>query len=853
MLDEITIWLNKQHIWLQEAAHQILASKELSETVIYELADIIKNQSTFDKKGELFPAIKTAHDNKVNLLSLGPVVGIDKLNSEKPLDLEKENLSVVYGQNGSGKSSYVRIIKSICGKFHGSNLISDVYSPPPPKQSCSIKYSVNDESPQEIEWIANSESITDLSTTDIFDAENGSIYIEKETEVTYLPPELSFFEELVDVCEKIRIVLNNEEQKLVSALPEIPERLQFTLLAKEYNALKHNISQNEIDKLVLFSESDEKTMASLKNRLSTDDPILAAKKQKEIKGQIENIKTIIQETVNAVNNESISNIRQKLVIQKQKRKNADEGASVLNSVSKLDGIGNETWRVLWEAAREYSSTNAYAGKEFPNIEKDALCPLCHQKLDDDAKIRLQMFESFVKGSLELEAKKAETAFLEIIENLPDCPTEIILASMYQAAGLDDTITQEISNVLSNVRITLENLHKKDIPDVSPVDISCTNQLLEKLSSLSIEAETSAIQFEEDASTFDREKAQNELLELEAKQWISQQKKAVEVEIKRLQEIEKYHVWKKQTETGKITREASELSEKFITTAYVSRFNDELKKLGASKITVELVKTRGEKGRSKHAVRLKNLVAKDIMPKNILSEGEKRIVSLAAFLADVTGHNANTPFVFDDPISSLDQEFEEKTIERLIELSKNRQVIVFTHRLSFLGIIDDKAERTGVTPNIIHISCEPWGTGNPGDVPIYGQKTKEALNKLKIERLPQAKKVFESKGSEAYYPLCKAICSDFRIILERIVENILLSGIVLRHRRDVQTKNKLIKLLVIEKSDCDNIDGLMTKYSFHEHSQPPEAPVFIPEPIELDTDLANLIKWHEEFQRKQKNA
>jgi DNA repair exonuclease SbcCD ATPase subunit len=160
--------------------------------------------------------------------------------------------------------------------------------------------------------------------------------------------------------------------------------------------------------------------------------------------------------------------------------------------------------------------------------------------------------------------------------------------------------------------------------------------------------------------------QYELLELEAKQWIYQQKETVEAEIKLLKEIKKYHTWKKLTDTAKIIREAGIVSKKFITKAYISRFNNELKKLGAEMITVELEKTRAAKGKSKYKIRLKNLVVHGVNPVDILSDGEKRIVSLAAFLADVTGYTASTPFIFDDPISSLDQEFEEKTIRLVRE-------------------------------------------------------------------------------------------------------------------------------------------------------------------------------------------
>ncbi len=106
----------------------------------------------------------------------------------------------------------------------------------------------------------------------------------------------------------------------------------------------------------------------------------------------------------------------------------------------------------------------------------------------------------------------------------------------------------------------------------------------------------------------------------------------------------------------------------ITDAYIERFNKELKALGATYLSVELVKTRVSQGKVKHQVQLQGQVKKETKTQDVLSEGEHRFVTLAAFLADVTNKNINAPFIFDDPISSLDQTFEEKTIDRLIKLS-----------------------------------------------------------------------------------------------------------------------------------------------------------------------------------------
>lgn len=227
---------------------------------------------------------------------------------------------------------------------------------------------------------------------------------------------------------------------------------------------------------------------------------------------------------------------------------------------------------------------------------------------------------------------------------------------------------------------------------------------------------------------------------------------------------------------------------------------------------------------------------------VLSEGERRIISLAAFLADVTGRDGGTPFIFDDPISSLDQTWEERTVDRLVTLSASRQVIVFTHRLSLLGLITEKAEDLAT----IHIRREPWGTGEPGEIPLAAKKPEGALKDLKERRLTRARRTLNDDGNEAYYPLAKAICSDLRILAERLVEFVLLADVVQRHRRAVNTLGKIHQLAKITAADCALIDEMMTKYSRYEHSQSNEAPVEVPGPDEIAADIDRLLTWHAEF-------
>ncbi|GHT73855.1 hypothetical protein FACS1894124_2860 [Spirochaetia bacterium] len=844
MTYDITQWLKKQPLWIQATAVCLQSKKTLEGDDIAHLAKILKGEISETPDLSKFQVAKTV-TNQVRLQSVGEIKGIDKLNPRKPLDFGTSNLAVVYGRNGSGKSGYARILKRVCGK--STDLLKyNVYMDVPVAQTCSIKFSI-DRKEQTQTWDAKGDKINALSMVDIFDGSVGEFYLQQEREVTYTPQEMVIFTNLASVCDKLASFLETEKAKLVQKLPATPQKFAMTDIMKQYQGLRYDIKQNAINVLTIFSTEEEQKINALRERLSLTDPAAEAKKRRETKRQIENIKTSIENSLQITSKNFIENLQKLLSEATQKRQAVNEGAKVLSDVSKLEGIGQTTWKTLWEAARAYSTAFAYKEVVFPFIGDSARCVLCHQELSDEAKKRVQSFEEFVQGKLETDAKNAEQEFSEALQGLPSVMAEDDARTRFQAAEIEDAIGNEIWTYIEKINGLIEQLQNKSIPDINTMAIPPMQNILQKLVDFATNAEQKAVQFDTDAKTFDQQKTQNELLELEARQWIAQQKDAVLAEIERLKQVHQYDEWKKEINTRSITTEAGSASEQLITAAYVSRFNTELGKLGAMGITVELVKATNVKGKGKYRIQLKNAEVGN-NPAEILSDGEKRIVSLAAFLADVTGRDANVPFVFDDPISSLDQDYEERTIDRLVELGKTRQVIVFTHRLSFLSIFTDKTDDSLVT---IYIDVKPWGTGEPSEVPIFGKKTKEALNTLKGQRLADLKRKHD-EGSDDYDVLAKAFCSDFRIVMERIVETVLLADVVQRHRRAVNTIGKLWKLAEIKKEDCNLIDEMMTKYSCYEHSQSQEAPGRIPVPNDLEQDIEKVLAWHNDFSGRTKD-
>jgi ABC-type dipeptide/oligopeptide/nickel transport system ATPase subunit len=497
---------------------------------------------------------------------------------------------------------------------------------------------------------------------------------------------------------------------------------------------------------------------------------------------------------------------------------------------------------MWQAARKYSEQNAYIDAGYPVVEQDSKCVLCEQNLGEAAKQRLIKFESYVSGELESSATAAELIFQTALKKLPVKPQDNELETALQAAQLDE---KNWLPVFAEIWALIEQVttNEKDRERSSRIHYDIPKSIFEKIQTLIENLQLETQQHKKDAESFDKDNLVRQIADLKARKWACGYIQAIKDEVSQLQKVLEIDNWLKSVNTRAVSKEAGRVSEILVTDAFVVRFNNELKQLGASKISVELIKTKTKLGRVQHKIQLFGLNAQHNRSKamSVLSEGEQRIVSLAAFLADVTSKPNSAPFIFDDPISSLDQTYEEHTAKRLVDLSAGRQVIVFTHRLSLLGQLIDKGNA-----DYRNIRREAWGCGEHSDLPLFAKKPINAVKDLKNAKLREASKVLEEHGYESYYPLAKAICSDFRILLERIVEFELLADVVTRHRREVHTKGKIHKLAKITSEDCVLIEQLMGDFSCFEHSQSVEVHVEIPDPAALDSALKTVIDWHDEF-------
>lgn len=770
--------------------------------------------------------------------------GIENLAPRLPLDFGTGNLTVIYGHNGSGKSSYTRVLKRISGKPRAAQLKSNVFHPLPPERSCHLKWEANGVA-AEADWSPDSPPIDAIKGIDIFDTDEAQHYLTQESAATYIPGVVGLFEELAQYLKLVRDRLSEERSQLVSKLPVLPAVYQRCSIAATYRALGTSTAES-IAMMTSWTEADEQALSALNERLSVQDPAESARSKLAVKSSVDQLISKLEQTAQAFSQTSIDDLRALRADAAAKRRVALDSERVKNGL--LEGVGSPVWRAMWEAAREYSSL-PYPDKAYP-VTDEARCILCHQELSVEAQQCLNNLEAFVQSRLEVDAATAERLYTQAIGEINIPPSAAEIATLCAGAAIQEEWNKYLTgiwNTASHCRHALTE-HEATQPAAALPDLT---DAVTKLSTYRDRLLGEAAQFKKDAAGFDRAKALQDKNEAEARKWLSGQAEAIRAEVERLKRISDFDAWISFAASRALSTKSADITQKVVTEAYAARFNRELKVLGAPGLQVELVKIRTENARVLHQLQLKGAERDKLH--NVLSEGERRVISLAAFLADVSDRPGSAPFIFDDPISSLDHEFEWHVAKRLVELAKSRQVIILTHRLSLYGVIEDLAKKEGDLWKKQHhksicIESFDGAAGHPSDQEVWNANTKTANNIL-LTRLEAAYKAGQEHGAIAYRGLAQGVCSDFRKLIERSVEEDLFNGVVIRHRRGIQTDGRLPYVQDITTDDCKLIEGLMTKYSCYEHSQSTEMPAFIPEYRELKEDVSTLKHWRDKLKTR----
>jgi len=849
-LQEISAWsASLGSSWVRDALRRIVTGPEISETSLDELAALCKKPHGLSEVDVELVPLTADHlpaasvGGPVSLTALTHVSDVNALAPNETVPFGIVGLTVIYGDNGAGKSGYARILKRACrARGSGDPILANALSEQPAgTPTAKLKLTVAGVEKEHI-WKDSTPGALEMTAISVFDTAAAQVYVADKTEVRYRPLGLDVLDKLANVCTRLKTRLESERARLQEHEATWPPLSKDTEAGRLLAGLTALTPRDQVDRLATLSDEEKRELTTLTDALARAKSENPTKRASDLKVKAARLRRLIEEmkeVATSLGSESSKRIAELRASASTATAAAAEAARGLSDQTVLAGIDSPAWGQMWQSARTYSDDHAYADHDFPHVGADAKCVLCQRKLDTASAERLSRLEELVRG----EAQKAATATQHALDEAVRTCLSVVPGEKTRDA-LDDlaVLDQKVFNLATaflgaakESRATLLASNNGLAPLVVPAPVT-------DLESLATGIEAQAAEVMRAADPAGRKRAEVRYAELHGRNTLAGLRSQIHAEIDRRARINAYELCIKDTDTRAVTKLSTELTKKHVTDALTAAFDDELKKLGFTTLELELRSAGAQRGVPYHQVHLKH-ATKAQLP-GVVSEGEGRCIALAAFLAEVRGAEYASAIVFDDPVSSLGHRWRTNVSRRLVEVSQSQQVIVFTHEMVFLAALLQEAERQGVecSAQTVTRGADALAGHVEAGLPWHGLSTLKRISALKQEwRLAEA--VHKEHGQKVYERVATRLYADLRRTWERAVEEVLLNEVVLRFRQGIET-NRLKKIGDITSDDLKAVEAGMTKCSKWEggHDQALAVNEPVPEPSEVKADIETLERW-----------
>ncbi len=861
-LHKILSWSEMLPEWGKDALRRIITNGPCSETDIKEIFNLaIKDIPGYSLPSSMATAIHFSEvhippmpgdEQSVCLVSLSNLQFVNRLPSDQVIPLGgAKGINLIYGNNGSGKSGYARVLKKACrARGSAQDIQPDAFSSidPEPARAC-IEYSFENNI-HKFDWIDDCPTDDKLSNVFVFDTIASENYLSLDNSACFTPFGLDILPKLASVFDGVQKMISTEITSLETKNDKNKETWKYsdhTEVGKYLFKLSTSSNRQKLDTLTVFTDEMKSKKNDIENSLKSDPEKQINLTEAAIK-RLESFIDIFNEIIPIVGKENVDAVLNAINEYNDALSNNKSVSENKFKNSKLNGVGSTEWKELWDKAAEYSNKQAYPANKFPNVD-NALCVLCQQPITEEPKNRLLSFNKDINDASQTTLKEKTNILKKYSDTynvLPDIKSELQKIKADVKIYLKDDKYEALEKGVDSIHVIFEHIkqviNRKIYREINPADVSSKKVIDDIVLKFKerLKIEKSASNPEE------RTKYLNELEELKDKEWLSNNKSEVVKYLDNLRKISHLQDKKTETNTKNISIFTTELTNTFVTEKFCNTFALELQKLGLLSIKVQLTKKRSKKAITEFGLIVEN--AEGWKVKDVASEGEQRCIALACFLAELSQSSHNSALVFDDPVSSLDHNYRRRIATRLAEESLNRQVIIFTHDIAFLNDIIDSANE--INASFISGYLD-WKGANPGYF-YQGLPWKMKSPEDKINTLQQKITVLQKKsGPVPSQEIIAEILENYsllRSVIERIIEQHVFANVINRYRDyiDVKHLKRVVGFTEEERLEVVRLFDRCCKFtSAHDASSSKQDSLISPDDLKNDIEatlkLIALIK------------
>lgn len=853
-------WVNKQAEWARDAIRRHAASAGYSLSEADKAAVVERVRHAAGYVADPAPVCEPFLPNQLgdaeavgppNLLaSIGPVRNLNRLAADQTLKFALDGITLIYGDNGSGKSGYCRIAKKLCRSLSTDDLLGNVFDAAvqePPEIEVGYRLPGEDKTTT-VTWNTKDAPPKQLAQLSVFDSHNARLYVDRENRIAYMPAAISLLEQhgahRTEMDKAFKAEIQNIERRIKVALPAgyNTGTAVSKLLAPLYARKGAPPTTAELQSGAEWTTAHAEDLQKLEQSLA-QDPAVLAKRCERTKVALDGITAEIKSIEAALSDDACATLQELTGNARSTAAAAMLAATEGFAAEPLPKVGQAAWRLMYDYAKAYAGAAGLEGERLPQQEGEP-CVLCQDPLSTSAADRIRRFNDFVAGTATQAADAAAAKHVAATKAL----NELVISSKAKA---DVALGEFASMTAARKKVAdavASYVGQAGVRRGAMVAAATTGEFgaLPKLPESVLTAVSEEItRLDQESAAFtkiaeqDKERAgeRAKLNELRDRKKLHDELATFVDRLNDLQDLDKLKECCKAVDSRSVSLQITALRRSMVTEGLETRIIAEIKNLGLDHIPFA-VSDRSDHAKSYFQVELES--ATEIDNNKVLSEGEQRALALACFLAEVESDDAKHGLIIDDPVSSLDYVRIRRVALRLVaEAKKGRQIVVFTHNLHFFHeVLTAAAQHQVPIAHRFFAKSADLGFG------VIDEHTGPWIMQSVSDRIAALQARHKAFGAVTEFETddwrakAKDFYTDLRETWERLVEEVLFGKVVERFNTDVRTQS--LREVSIEDSDHATVFWAMKRVSeYSGHDRPAGKVIGAPTLTDMTDDLKKI--------------
>ena len=395
IVDFLWEWAEANGLWSKILISKIvLTEDDLTSTDRETIFDYFLQSISLKNGLPIITTIKpnyTPIDQRVELITLSNILGVNRLAKDQSIDFSP-NLTVIFGENGTGKTGYGRILKSLGFSYDSyNNILSDI-SKTTEEKSAVIKFKAN-EIEKVFNWNGNNK-IEELEAISVFN--NNCVQISlSDRQLIVTPIGFHLFNLVTSELNKLEELLNLKIATYPTNLNWINLLNIGTLQQIYISTLSQTSTIERLVELSTYTEENETTLAELEKQLTTLNKNLLENEIQNLNLSIQELSKIIQ--IIQQTKESFNITEWNLLINYNKQildleKNTKKGLKEIADTNGIEFYKTLEFETFIKSAEEYIKI---IGKtEYPGDNEN--CIYCLQPLENSAKELIENYRILLR-------------------------------------------------------------------------------------------------------------------------------------------------------------------------------------------------------------------------------------------------------------------------------------------------------------------------------------------------------------------------------------------------------------------------------------------------------------------------